>query len=254
MILYWLPPPKCPYKEGLLPPAADARGIGESGRCWTFLCLDLKLGFWQIKMEEASKQFTAFRVGNLGFFECDHMPFGLCNVPAMFLRLRQNCLGELKLIYYLIYSDNIIIFLQRAEEHLHRLCMVFDQSREYNLKLKPAKFSLFKEEINYLVHQVPKDGVQPSDSNLKAIAECALSLTYTEVWAFLGLVGHYQQFKKGFACIVQPLNRLLSGEGASRKLEWVLLLEDVLKAFNTLKQACMRTPVLAFTDTPRNSY
>ena len=33
-----------------------------------FLCLDLKLGFWQIKMEEASKQYTAFTVGNLGFF------------------------------------------------------------------------------------------------------------------------------------------------------------------------------------------
>ena len=32
-----------------------------------FLCLDLKFGFWQIKMEEASKQYTAFTVGNLGF-------------------------------------------------------------------------------------------------------------------------------------------------------------------------------------------
>ena len=52
-----------------------------------FLCLDLKSGFWQIKMEEASKHYTAFTVGNLGLFECDHMPFGLCNAPAMFQRL-----------------------------------------------------------------------------------------------------------------------------------------------------------------------
>ena len=54
-----------------------------------FLCLVLKSGFWQIKMEEASKQYTAFMVGNLGFFECDHMTFGLCNAPAMFHRLMQ---------------------------------------------------------------------------------------------------------------------------------------------------------------------
>ena len=109
-----------------------------------FSCLDLKLGFWQIKMEEASKQYTAFTVGNLGFFKCGHMPSGLWNVLAMFQRLMQNCLGELNLIYCLIYLDDLIMFLQTAEEHLHRLCIVFYQLREYNLKLKPSKCSLFK--------------------------------------------------------------------------------------------------------------
>ena len=94
-----------------------------------FSCLDLKSGSWQMKMEEASKQYTAFTVGNLGFFQCNHMPFGLCNVPVMFQRLMQNCLGKLNLIYCLIYLDDIIMFLQTAGEQLHRLCMVFDQFR-----------------------------------------------------------------------------------------------------------------------------
>ena len=199
-------------------------------------------------MEEASKQYTAFKVGNLGFFECNHIPFGLCNALAMFQRLMQNYLGKLNLIYCLIYLDNIIMFLQTAEEHLHRLCVVFDQFWEYNLKLKPSKCSLFKEVINYLVCQVSKQGVWPSDSNWKAIAECTLPWTYTEIHAFLGLMGHYQWFIKGFAEIAQPLNEHLAGEGASRKSEWVSLSEDALWACQALKQACMSAPLLAFAD------
>ena len=212
-----------------------------------FLCLDFKLGFWQIKME-ALKQYTAFMVGNLGFFKCNHMPFGLCNVLATFQRLMQNCLGKLNLIYCLIYLDNIIIFSQMAEEHLHRLHVVFNWFREYNLKLKPSKCSLFKEEINYLVHHVSKEGVHPSNLNLKAITKCAPPQTYMEIQAFLSLMGHYQQFIKGFAHIAQLLNGLLLGEGASRKSEWVSLLEDAMRAFNALKQVCMSIPILTFAD------
>ena len=126
-----------------------------------FFCLDLKSGFWQIKMDEASKQYTAFTVGNLGFFKCDRMPFGLCNAPATFQWLMQNCMGELNLIYCLIYLDDLIVFLRMVEEHLHPLCFIFDWLGEYNLKLKPSKCSLFKEKINYLAHEVSKQGLQP---------------------------------------------------------------------------------------------
>ena len=160
----------------------------------------------------------------------------------------QNCLGELNLIYCLIYLDDLIVFSQTAEEHLHRLCVVFDQLRQYNFKLKPSKFSLFKEKINYLAHWVCKQGVQPSNVNLRVITEHAPPQTYMEICTFLGLVGHYQQFIKGFAQITQPLNEHLAGEGASRKLEWVLLSKDTLEAFQALKHACMSTPILTFAD------
>ena len=41
-----------------------------------FSCLDLKLEFWQIKMEEASEMYTAFTVGNLGFLNVITCPLG----------------------------------------------------------------------------------------------------------------------------------------------------------------------------------
>ena len=124
-------------------------------------------------MDEQSKQYTMFTVGNLGFFECDCIPSGLFNAPATFQRLMQNCLRELNLKYCLIYLDNIVIFSQTAEEHLHHLCAVFDQFREHNLKLKLSKCNFFKMEFTYLVHQVSREVVQPSNSNLEA--ECTPS-------------------------------------------------------------------------------
>ena len=184
-----------------------------------FSCLDLKSRFWQIKIDEALKQYTAFTVGNLEFFECNRMPFGLCNAPATFQWLMQNCMGELNLVYCLIYLDDLIVFSRMEEEYLHWLCVIFDQLREYNLKLKLSKCSLFKEKINYLAHQVSKQGIWPSNTNLKVIAKCALPRTYTKIRAFLSLIGHYRQFIRGFARIAQPLNEHLAGEGARRKSE-----------------------------------
>ena len=45
--------------------------------------------------------------------------------------------------------------------------------------------------------------------------------------------------------IAQLLNEHLTGEGASQKSEWVSLSEEAIKAFQTLKQVCMSSPVLA---------
>ena len=165
-----------------------------------FSCLDLKSGFWQIRMDEALKQYTTFTVGNLGFFKCDRMPFGLCNAPATFQWLMQNCMSELNFIYCLIYLDDLIVFSWTAEEHLQLLRVVFDHLREYNLKLKPSKCNLFREEINYLARKVSKAGVRPSDTNVKAIAVYAPPKTYTKIRAFLGLIGHYRHLIKGLNC------------------------------------------------------
>ena len=59
-------------------------------------------------MDKASKQYTAFTMGNLGFFECDRMPFGLCNALATFQRLMQNCMGQLNFIGLRVKREDLI--------------------------------------------------------------------------------------------------------------------------------------------------
>ena len=131
-------------------------------------------------MDEALKQYTAFTVGNLGFFNVNiyHLDCAIPNTPATFQRLMQNCLGELNIPYCLIYLDDVIVFSKMEEEHLQHLHIVFDHFREHNLKLKPTKCEFFWSEINYLAHHVSKVGVQPSKKNLKAVAEFAPRICY----------------------------------------------------------------------------
>ena len=91
-----------------------------------YTTIDMNSGFWQVPMDDESKQYTAFTLGSMGLYECESMPFGLCNTPPTFQRLMLNCLGELNLTYCLIYLNDVIIFSRTEEEHLERMCVVFD--------------------------------------------------------------------------------------------------------------------------------
>ena len=126
--------------------------------------------------------------------------------------------------------------------------VVFDRFREHGLKLKPSKCEVFKTEINYLAHHVSKRGVLPSKKNLEAIARCPPPDTYTRVKSFVGLVGHYRHFIKGFANIAAPLYDLTTGENKDKKSEHLDLPLKAREAFDRLKAACLQAPILAFPD------
>ena len=142
----------------------------------------------------------------------------------------------------------MIVFSDTPDEHLQRMRGVFDHLREHGLKLKPSKCEVFKLEINYLAHHVSRKGVLPSKKNLESIAQCPPPDTYTKVKSFVGLVGHYRCFIKGFAKIAAPLYDLTSGDNKDKKSEHVDLSPEAHEAFNRLKAACLQAPILSFPD------
>ena len=83
-----------------------------------FSIMDLKSSFWQVKVSEDSHQYTMFLISSMGVYEFLHMPYGLCNAPAMFQHIMQNCLGELNLSFAMVYLDDVIVYLKMPEDHL----------------------------------------------------------------------------------------------------------------------------------------
>ena len=176
------------------------------------------------------------------------MPYGLSNAPAIFQRLMQDCLGELSLTYTLIYLDDIIVYSHMGEEHLTRLRAVFERFWERGLNLKPSKWNFFHTEINYLGHTILTKGMEPGMEGIKAIVEMVLQKTYTSIHQFLGAMGYFRRFIKGYANIAKPLNDLLSGTNSKLKTCFVWLPPVAVVAFQELKLKCIRALVLAFAD------
>ena len=107
---------------------------------------------------------------------------------------------------------------------------------------------MFKSEINYLADHVSQKRVLPSKKNLESIAQCPPPDSYTKVKSFVGLVGHYRCFIKGFAKIAAPLYDLTSSDNKDKKSEHVNLSPEALEAFDHLKAACLQALILAFLD------
>ena len=151
--------------------------------------------------------------------------FRLCNAPAMFQRLMQNCLGELNLMYCLIYLDDMIVFWRTEEEACAVLVCCVWLLLGTNLKLNPLsvnssgmRLTIWLSCLSCLNYHVSKEGVRPSKENLKAVAEFAppkLTWKLEPFWAWWAL----SVIQQGFACIAQLLHEHLSGEGASKKSE-----------------------------------
>ena len=99
-----------------------------------------------------------------------------------------------------------------------------------------------------MAHHVSQKGVLPSKKNLESIAQCPPLDTYTKVKSFVGLVGHYRHFIKGFAKIAAPLYDLTSGDNKDKKSEHVDLSPEACEAFDHLKATCLQAPILAFPD------
>ncbi|KAK3108916.1 hypothetical protein FSP39_018571 [Pinctada imbricata] len=221
-----------------------------------FTILDMKSGYHQIEVHEAHKERTAFTVGPLGFYEYTRMPFGLVNAPATYQRLMEQCFEGLHLDICYIYLDDLIIYAKTFEEHLERVEKIFQRLREVNLKLSPKKCEFFKDKVKYVGNIVSEKGIEPDPGKIDKAKNWPTPTNPDEVRKFLGFVGYYRRFIKGFSDIARPLNDLLpEGKKKTRKgakpkpppANWKWSSEQET-AFNTLKEKLTTYPILGYAD------
>ena len=223
-----------------LPRIDDTLESLKGAKC--FSTLDLKSGYWQVPIKEEHRSKTAFRTGSGQLYEFNRLPFGLCNASATFSRLMNNVLSGLSWEVCLFYLDDIIISSKGWQEYLDRLRMVFMRLKEANLRLAPCKCTLARGSVTFLGHHVSEEGLRLDPRLLESIRKIPILTTVTQVRSFLGLVGYYHRFIKGFSKIAAPLNRLL---GKNCPFKWD---SECTQAYQELKTLLLREPIVAYPD------
>jgi transposase InsO family protein len=206
-----------------------------------FSSLDMKSGYWQVQLEEGSKQKTAFAC-HKGLFQFNVMPFGLHNAPAVFQELMNIVLQGCE-AFATAYLDDILVFSKNPEEHKEHIRIVFDRLRKHDLKLKLKKCHFFEDETEYLGFKVGKDGVRANPEKVKAIKNMPAPKSVRQVRGFIGTISYYRRFVPNFSQIAEPLIRLTKKYA---RFKWT---PECQTAFDFLRDSLAVVPLLAYPDT-----
>ncbi|CAI7786515.1 unnamed protein product, partial [Closterium sp. NIES-54] len=211
-----------------------------------FSKLDLRSGYWQIRMADNSIHKKAFRK-RYGSYEYLVMPFGITNAPATVQAEMNHILRPLLDECVVVYLDDILIYSRDMKQHIEHLRRVFEILRweTFYVKLSKSEFALKK--VQFLGHMVSAQGVHVDPKNIEAVRTWKTPESVKELQQFLGFANYYNRFVPQCAKIATPLTNLLK---KNTSFKW----EDVhQQAMEQLKTALTSAPVLIRPDPEKDS-
>ncbi|KAE8208772.1 hypothetical protein CF327_g7019 [Tilletia walkeri] len=212
-------------------PTTDAVFQTLQGKRW-FSSLDAIRGYHQHPIAAADRWKTAF-VCHRGLFQYRTVPFGLKNAPAVFQRLMDRVLGDLRWRTAVIYIDDVVAATATLAEHLETLGTILSRAKSIGLKFSPAKCTFAVPTLTLLGRRVSGAGVAVWQGRAQAVQELKRPTTLRDVYHVMGLFGYYRWFART-ALLLQP----------------PMILEQE-RSFTALQRSIASPPVLAHPDPTR---
>lgn len=203
--------------------------------------IDLESAFWQIPLEESSRQKTAFTIPQRGHYQFRVVPFGLSTASQALSRVMNHIFIDMEPQVF-VYLDDLIIATRTFEEHLAVLKEVARRLSVAGLTINAAKSTFCRRSIKYLGYVLDENGWNTDKEKTSAISNFPTPTSKKSLQRFLGMCGWYRRFIKDFSRTAAPLTELTR---AKVKFVWT---EACEVAFNTLKQHLCSAPVLCTPD------
>ena len=225
-----------PVMDDILPKLQNAK---------VFSVLDLKSGYWHVKLDEESSFLTTFNT-QFGRYRWLRLPFGLNVSAEIFQRKLHQVLSDIEGIACI--ADDIIVIgngvdVEEATKiHDQRLLMLLKRCEDVGIKLNKAKMQLRKSSIKFLGHIVTSEGLKPDPEKIKAIRDMKEPSNVTELRGFIGFVQYLAKFLPNLSDVIEPLRKLTKQD---MKWKWS---DKESKAFNKTKEMLAKEPVLRYYD------
>ena len=210
--------------------------IGDAKYVSTF---DMLKGYYQVPLTPRAQEISAF-VTPTGLYQYTVMPFGMKNAPATFQRMINHLIQNLDGCDG--YIDDVVIYSETWEQHIHRITKFFEKMSEARLTINLVKSNFGQATVTYLGYVVGQGRIKPVSAKIDTIVEFPIPTNRKQLMRFLGMAGFYRKFCLNFSDIVACLTSL-----TSKKVKFIWTAQCQI-AFNQIKAVLQSAPVLISPD------
>jgi hypothetical protein len=123
-----------------------------------FSKIELRSGYHQIKVKYEDMQKTTFRT-RYGHYEYNLMPFGVSNVPGVFMEYMNRIFHAFLDRFVFVFIDDILIYSKSEEEHAEHLKIILQVLKEKKLYAKLSKCEFWLKEVSFLGYVISGSGI-----------------------------------------------------------------------------------------------
>ena len=204
-----------------------------------FSCLDVKSGFHQVRLDEASSKLTSF-LTPFGKFKYARLPMGLNCSPELFHQMMAKFFEHIP--HVKVYIDDILVYGRNEAEHDESLRQVLAVCEQVGLTLKYEKCVIKQTKVTFLGHELSETGLKADHDKVQALRDFAVPKDQEETQRFIGFVSYLSKFIPGLSELAKPLREIC-------KVGTIFSFEQPhLDAFEAIRKKAMQDITLQFYD------
>lgn len=223
-----------------------------------FANFDMSHGYWQLLLDVMSQECQSF-ITPFGIYTPTRVIHGTTNAVTHLQSSMMNIIPENLRPFLLIWLDDILIHAPTVENLMQSIQSFFGLCAEYNIKLHPAKCTVFAKEIRWCGRLISADGIRYDPRRLEGLLNMEPPTTGAHLQQFVCALQWVKQGIPNFTELILPLHNFLEriyddiGKRTKRAVSRVLLEkygwgEPELIAFQSCKNALANQVTLSHRD------